>query len=237
MIYHFIEKGPILVFGSNEAGIHGAGAAKFALIKRGAVMHQGIGMTGNSYAFPTKDRNIETLPIEKVKHYAQEFKNFARANPSLKFQLTRVGCGLAGFTDREIYPLFEKDLPPNVYIPGYWSKQFKKTLRILIDESLNFKSMTEIKRVIDKVRENYKGFELRWVALDEKTAEFLEQSVKEPIILVKPCFKDGLDPESLVETLAWMCTHAYLGSECVLKEHLNYSKKVFNRELIEQIFI
>jgi hypothetical protein len=101
------ENGEILVFGSNLAGIHGAGAAKIAKERYGAFMGVGMGMMGTSYAIPTKDKYIVTLPFETVKYYIHIFVNDAhKMFPECEWFVTRVGCGLAGFNDSAIAPLF-----------------------------------------------------------------------------------------------------------------------------------
>ena len=110
----------IFLFGSNEAGIHGAGAADFAVKWKGAKWHQGWGLSGNSFALPTKDQHIKTLPFDKVADYVNSFKAFATEHPELKFQVTRIGCGLAGFSDDQIRPLFD-DAPSNCFLPGVWN--------------------------------------------------------------------------------------------------------------------
>jgi hypothetical protein len=108
----------IFVFGSNEAGVHGAGAAKLALDKFGAIYGQGVGLQGNSYALPTKDKNINTLPIITIGFYVDELFDFAAANPSLQFLITEVGCGLAGYAAADIAPLFNKFIVlPNCTLP------------------------------------------------------------------------------------------------------------------------
>lgn len=96
----------IFVFGSNLAGIHGAGAAAYAYNYRGAVWGQGIGLQGESYAIPTKDFEIHTLDIEIVRDYVADFIKFAEENPELEFEVTAIGCGLAGFTPEQIAPFF-----------------------------------------------------------------------------------------------------------------------------------
>lgn len=96
----------IFVFGSNLAGIHGAGAALYAYQHHGAKMRVGFGPMGNSYALPTKDHNIKTLPLEVVKMNVETFIEYAQMHPELQFKVTRIGCGLAGFTDEQIAPLF-----------------------------------------------------------------------------------------------------------------------------------
>lgn len=109
----------IFVFGSNLSGIHGAGAAAFALKHHGAKWGQGIGLQGESYGLPTKDEHIYTLPISRIKTYVNDFMKFAEENPHLTFNVTRVGCGLAGYTDKDIAPLF-KGAPDNCNLPEGW---------------------------------------------------------------------------------------------------------------------
>jgi hypothetical protein len=111
--------GRIFVFGSNLSGIHGGGAAHFAHKHRGALWGQGVGLQGQSYALPTKDENIETLPISEVEKHVKKFKKFAKEHPEFQFEVTRVGCGLAGFTDSQIAPLF-RGSPKNCDLPEGW---------------------------------------------------------------------------------------------------------------------
>lgn len=112
----------IFVFGSNLAGRHGAGAALHARIEHGAIYGQGDGLQGNSYAIPTKDGNIETLPLSEIKQYVEEFKTFATNHPELSFFVTRIGCGLAGYTDEQIAPMF-KGSPSNCQLPEGWESE------------------------------------------------------------------------------------------------------------------
>lgn len=116
----------IFVFGSNEAGIHGAGAARTAYNKYGAVWGYGVGLAGQSYAIPTKDGAIRTLPRESVKKYVVQFRDFAESHPVLQFQVTRIGCGLAGFRDAEIAPLFYA-APPNCLFDSEWTSYLHPT--------------------------------------------------------------------------------------------------------------
>jgi hypothetical protein len=118
----------IFVFGSNEAGIHGAGAARAAHLHYGAVMGKGYGLMGESFAIPTKDHNIDSLSVEEVKHYVEMFLRYASKNRKLTFKVTQIGCGLAGFTPKQIAPMFENasdnclfDTDWEKYLPG---KQF-----------------------------------------------------------------------------------------------------------------
>lgn len=110
---------PIFVFGSNLAGRHGKGAALEALEKHGAVYGQGIGLQGCSYGIPTKDESLQTLPLNDIRDYVDEFIELASLRPDLQFNVTRIGCGLAGYTDAQIAPMF-KDAPDNCELPYCW---------------------------------------------------------------------------------------------------------------------
>jgi len=114
-----MSKIPIFVFGSNLAGRHGKGAALFARQQRGAVYGVGVGRTGNAYAIPTKDEAIRTLPLDRIAPYVAAFLEYARDNPDLNFEVTRIGCGLAGYTDEQISPMF-RAAPPNCLLPVGW---------------------------------------------------------------------------------------------------------------------
>ena len=98
----------IFVFGSNLEGRHSGGAARTAYKKFGAVMGQGVGLQGQSYAIPTMQGGVET-----IKPYVDEFIKFAYECDQNTFYVTRIGCGIAGFTDEEIAPLFADAL--NLY--------------------------------------------------------------------------------------------------------------------------
>jgi hypothetical protein len=106
----------IFVFGSNLAGRHGAGAAKWALENKGAIYGQGVGMQGDSYGIPTKDENIETLSLDRIKIFVDYFLEFARNHTHMTFQLTPIGCGLAGYKPHQIGPMF-KGVSWNVMVP------------------------------------------------------------------------------------------------------------------------
>lgn len=111
----------VFVFGSNLAGIHGAGAALDAYGRYGATWGQGEGLSGRSYALPTKDEQLKTLPLGILKTPIRNFIQFAKLAPRLTFVLTRVGCGLANYHDEQIAPLFA-DAPPNVELPLGWKE-------------------------------------------------------------------------------------------------------------------
>lgn len=113
----------IMVFGSNESGYHGAGAAKTAMQIYGAVWGRGVGLYGRSYALPTKDRKIRTLPITEIENHVKDFLKVAKRNPKLTFWVTQVGCGLAGYNPNDIAPLFRKALEiDNVKLPEAFLK-------------------------------------------------------------------------------------------------------------------
>ena len=111
----------IFVFGSNLAGRHGKGAALTALKKHGAEYGNGWGRQGNSWAIPTKDQNLETLPLVRIRAFVDCFLNYALQNQNLKFEVTRIGCGLAGYKDEDIAPMF-KNAPSNCYLPPGWRR-------------------------------------------------------------------------------------------------------------------
>ena len=96
-----LKENEIFVFGSNLQGFHGGGAAKIAYRSFGAEWGKGIGLYGKSYAIPTMQGGVET-----IRPYVDEFIRFAIENPQLVFLVTRIGCGIAGFRDEEIAPLF-----------------------------------------------------------------------------------------------------------------------------------
>ena len=106
----------VFVFGSNLAGRHGAGAARLAFEKFGAVMGDGVGQQGGSYAIPTKDYQIETLPLHRINHYVGFFLDYARKHSQVEFLVTKIGCGLAGYEPEDIAPMFI-GYPSNVILP------------------------------------------------------------------------------------------------------------------------
>lgn len=112
-------KQKIFVFGSNLAGRHGKGAALTAFRNHGAVYGNGVGLQGNSYAIPTKDEQLNSLPLTKIERYVNQFIRFAQLNPDMMFEVTRVGCGLAGYEDKDIAPMF-KSAPLNCILPVGW---------------------------------------------------------------------------------------------------------------------
>lgn len=114
-----LQPNQIFVFGSNLSGIHGAGAARLAMDKFGAKYKTGVGLTGQCYAIPTKSLGItRSLTIKEIKPYVDDFINFAQCTLNYDFLVTPIGCGLAGYTPKQIAPLFKKALNvKNIYLP------------------------------------------------------------------------------------------------------------------------
>ena len=112
-IINNLKPNEIFVFGSNLDGMHGGGAARVAYNKFGAIWGQGVGLQGQSYAIPTMHGSVNV-----IKPYVDEFIDFAKSHTELKFLVTRIGCGIAGFTDEEIAPLFKEATEiENIYLP------------------------------------------------------------------------------------------------------------------------
>ncbi len=112
---HITHLGPdeVFVFGSNLAGQHSGGAARTAYEHFGAIWGQGVGIQGQSYAIPTMQGGVDT-----IKPYVDEFIALAREWDQTTFYVTRIGCGIAGFTDQQIAPLFTDALDLyNVRLP------------------------------------------------------------------------------------------------------------------------
>lgn len=119
-----LARNEIFVFGSNLAGRHGGGAAYAAYKKFGAVWGQGVGLFGQSYAIPTMQGGVDT-----IRPYVDEFIQFAKARPEHTFYVTRIGCGIAGFRDADIAPLFAAALAlPNVILPRTFVDHLTSTL-------------------------------------------------------------------------------------------------------------
>lgn len=130
----------VFCFGSNEAGVHGAGAALHANIEHGAKHGCGFGycakvkypnvhgqnpsrrgavLEAHSFAIPTKDYEIKSLPLDQIQAYVNAFLAFAAARQDLQFKVTQIGCGLAGFTAEQIAPMFLGG-QPNVHYDMAW---------------------------------------------------------------------------------------------------------------------
>lgn len=117
-IINELQDNEIFVFGSNLSGYHGAGAARQAM-QWGAIYGRGIGSQGNTYAIPTKSEGItRSLTIEEIKPYVEQFILYTSSWRELTFLVTKIGCGLAGYTVHDIAPLFKEVIGiPNIILP------------------------------------------------------------------------------------------------------------------------
>lgn len=118
-----LKENEIFVFGSNEKGQHVGGAARLAFDKWGATWGQGFGRSGNTFAIPTLKvsatlNGLEKLELSEIKSYVDKLFCYCWTFDTLDFYITEIGCGIAGFTYKQIGPLFKefKHLP-NVYLP------------------------------------------------------------------------------------------------------------------------
>ena len=117
-----LEENEIFVFGSNLQGMHGGGAARVAHEKFGAVWGEGIGLQGQSYAIPTMHGGVDAIAP-----YVNDFIAFAKEHPELKFLVTEIGCGIAGFRISEMAPLFKEVLEmENIYLPERFIEVLEK---------------------------------------------------------------------------------------------------------------
>lgn len=121
-----LKPNEIFVFGSNINGIHGAGAARLAKLKFGAVWGCGRGWMGQTYAVPTREftqgKGFETFDIDEIEEEIVSLEGFIMLNPDKEFLITKIGCGLAGLKIDQVAPLFESiSKLPNVSLPKeFW---------------------------------------------------------------------------------------------------------------------
>ena len=111
-----LDPGEVFVFGSNIHGMHKGGAARVAMERFGAVWGVGEGLQGQSYALPTMEG------IDNLVKAVDRFIIFARQHPELRFLVTAVGCGIAGYTPEQVAPFFKPAIDlQNVYLPqSFW---------------------------------------------------------------------------------------------------------------------
>lgn len=117
-----LQENEVFVFGSNLHGMHAGGAARAAMDRFGAIWGQGVGLQGQSYAIPTMHGDLDA-----IKPYVDEFIEFAKRKPELKFLVTRVGCGIAGFSDKQMAELFRPALDvENIYLPASFHRALEE---------------------------------------------------------------------------------------------------------------
>jgi hypothetical protein len=117
----------VFVFGSNREGKHGRGAAFSALKEHGAIYGQGEGIQGSSYGIPTKMTPYVPLSLNEIRVHVDKFLDFANEHPEHTFTVTRVGCGLAGYTDEQIAWMFVM-APENCELPTEWTKIYDECI-------------------------------------------------------------------------------------------------------------
>lgn len=110
----------IFVFGSNLSGIHGAGAAKQA-IRYGARFGVPVGFMGRTFAIPTKNEKVDTMSLEEIRKFVDIFVRTSLNTPNIQYFVTRIGCGLAGYRDWQIAPMF-KDCGDNCSFAEEWKE-------------------------------------------------------------------------------------------------------------------
>jgi hypothetical protein len=129
--YHYHEdgkppgQGEVFVFGSNLLGLHGLGAAHYAYKKLGYPWGKSKGYhlssKGACYGIPTKDELLYTLDYQEIDMYVMEFKDYCEDHPTMRFFVTRVGCGYAKIPDEKMAELF-KGSPDNCIFPVEWRR-------------------------------------------------------------------------------------------------------------------
>lgn len=138
----------IFVFGSNLDGLHYGGAAKVAM-QWGAIMGQGVGLQGQTYAIPTMEGSID-----KIKFYVDEFIDFARINTQYTFLVTRIGCGIAGYKSEEIAQLFGKAVDlDNIILPEDFVECINPELNIFLPEYIRKKTHGQTRTLVDMLVE------------------------------------------------------------------------------------
>lgn len=201
------------VFGSNLAGRHGKGAALDAVQIYGAQYGVGRGLTGDAWALPTKDEQLRTLPLSDIEEEARHLIEFAIEHPQRHFMLTRVGCGLAGYKDEDIAPLFEH-APSNIHLPGRWIRLLnpKAPVRVIACGSRTFNDAAGLGSTLAKVYERFEG-KIEIVSGGAKGADCLgeDYAVKNnvPFVRFPPWWKTLGKRAGMVRnlTMIWYGTH------------------------------
>jgi len=122
-------KSTYVLVGTNESGIHGLGFAKYCRMFGGLLRHQGFGPSGSCFGIPTKDWFVRQLPLDIIQFYVNRFIVLAKRTPGTTFWVTKIGCGLAGYTPEQIAPLFKDCMElENVWLP----QQFWNVLNIKV---------------------------------------------------------------------------------------------------------
>lgn len=142
-------KDAIFVFGSNLKGIHDKGGASLAAKYYGAQSGQGEGFAGQSYALPIKDNSLDTLSLSEVNMHVKNFLAYAKERRDAFFMVTRIGCGMGGFSDDQIAPMFNK-VPNNVWLPGKWLLKLNHLdrARLIVDGTPEYADISHIEHTL-----------------------------------------------------------------------------------------
>ena len=157
----FISDEPIFVFGSNLAGIHGTAAALGARRQYGAVIGQGVGLTGHAYGIPTKDAKLNVLPLARVLDEVDRFIAFASTVPDITFRMTRVGCGLSGLPEDVIADRVLATATRNVLLPGVWESRRNCGLaRVVVAGTRSIDDYGLVERKLNRIIERLSDVEI-----------------------------------------------------------------------------
>ena len=119
-----LKQNEVFVFGSNKAGNHVGGAARVAVEKFGAIMGHGEGLQGQSYAIPTLDEQMDKVSTEELTRSVRRFADYTRYNTDKVFYVTKIGCGIAGFSVEEIVEVFKSvSFGDNVVLPQEFGEE------------------------------------------------------------------------------------------------------------------
>jgi hypothetical protein len=158
MVNKFIFPESIFVFGSNTGGFHGKGAAQYARKYLEAEQGVGEGLTGHCYALPTvgyaQGKGLLKMSLDEIDFHVKRFIDFAKSNPDLNFQLTQVGCGLAGYSIDEILPLFlNHGIPNNVFLSYTWDKHIHTVIkdRVIVAGGRDFDDWELLSSTLDSL--------------------------------------------------------------------------------------
>nr|WP_174505439.1 hypothetical protein [Acinetobacter sp. Marseille-Q1620] len=156
MTYHYhdesiiksLPEDTVFVFGSNMAGTHAGGAAKMAVEHFGAVKGVGRGWAGQSFAIPTMNEHLQQMPLSQIQHYIEDFKIYTKNHPKMKYFITSIGCGVAGYKTEEIAPMF-KGISHNVIFPISFRPFVERTLPKLTQHFIQTLNQDDIFQQID----------------------------------------------------------------------------------------
>lgn len=110
----------VLVFECYYYGKHSKRMALSAKKWFGAGSFCTFGHYKQCFAIPTAYRYQRTIDSYYLKMNIDRFIDHARLHSDLIFLVTRIGTDLAGYSDKEMSPLF-KDAPPNCILPKCWN--------------------------------------------------------------------------------------------------------------------